>query len=64
MILAVLFVHVQIVHIYRLHRHTCCLYLGSVLVDEYGDEPNFVPPLLEMLQVRHSFFNHTSLACR
>jgi len=43
---------VQVVEIYRLHHHTCCLYLGSVLVDEYGDEPTLIPPLLEMLQVR------------
>jgi len=46
-----LYACVQVVQIYQLHHHTCCLYLGSVLVDEYGDEPNFVPPLLEMLQV-------------
>jgi len=41
----------QIVQVFQLHHHTCCIYLGSVLVDEYGDEPNFVPPLLDMLQV-------------
>jgi len=45
---------VQVVEIYRLHHHTCCLYLGSVLVDEYGDEPGFIPLLLEMLQVRQT----------
>ena len=42
---------VQVVQIFQQHHHTCCLYLGSVLVDEYGDERTFVPPLLDMLQV-------------
>lgn len=40
----------QMVHLYQLHQHSCFLYLGSILVDEYGSEPGCVQGLLDMLQ--------------
>lgn len=40
----------QIVHLYQLHQHSCFLYLGSILVDEYAAEENCVQGLLDMLQ--------------
>ncbi|KFM82505.1 Transportin-3, partial [Stegodyphus mimosarum] len=40
----------QMVQIYQIHQHSCFLYLGSVLVDEYGSEPGCVQGLLDMLQ--------------
>lgn len=40
----------QIVALYQDHPHSCFLYLGSVLVDEYGYESACVPLLLNMLQ--------------
>ena len=41
------------VGIYNTHPHSCFLYLGSILVDEYGAEAGCVQGLLDMLQVRH-----------
>ena len=43
----------QIVALYAAHPHSCCLYLGSILVDEYGTEPSCLLLLLNMLQVDH-----------
>ncbi|XP_063222525.1 transportin-3 [Bacillus rossius redtenbacheri] len=40
----------QIVSIYQLNQHSCFLYLGSILVDEYASEPGCVQGLLDMLQ--------------
>ncbi|KAK7108377.1 transportin-3-like isoform X2 [Littorina saxatilis] len=40
----------QMVQLYAVHQHSCFLYLGSILVDEYGGESNCIPGLLEMLQ--------------
>lgn len=40
----------QIVEQYQHHPHSCYLYLGSVLVDEYGLEPTCISPMLNMLQ--------------
>uniref|UniRef100_A0A914X9R9 Exportin-1/Importin-beta-like domain-containing protein n=1 Tax=Plectus sambesii TaxID=2011161 RepID=A0A914X9R9_9BILA len=40
----------QMVDIYQRHPHSCFLYLGSILVDEYGSMADFVPGLLFMLQ--------------
>ncbi|GFU37610.1 transportin-3 [Nephila pilipes] len=40
----------QMVQIYQVYQHSCFLYLGSVLVDEYGSEPGCVQGLLDMLQ--------------
>jgi len=39
-----------IVSLYKIHPHSCCLYLGSILVDEYGKESACVPLLVGMLQ--------------
>lgn len=46
----------QIVQLYQLHQHSCFLYLGSILVDEYGNEEGCVHGLLEML---HAFCGPT-----
>eukprot|EP00795_Rhopilema_esculentum_P005455 gene5455-631_t len=40
----------QMITIYYQHQHSCFLYLGSVLVDEYGQEPNCAQGLIEMLK--------------
>ncbi|KAJ1519674.1 hypothetical protein ONE63_004939 [Megalurothrips usitatus] len=40
----------QLVSLYVQHQHSCCLYLGSILVDEYASEPGCVGGLLEMLE--------------
>ena len=44
-------VFMQMITIYYQHQHSCFLYLGSVLVDEYGQEPNCAQGLIEMLKV-------------
>lgn len=48
----------QLVVLYRLHKHSCFLYLGSVLVDEYASEEDCIQGLLGMLQ---SFIEPTIL---
>ena len=40
----------QMVTIYASHPHSCFLYLGSILVDEYGGEECCVQGLLQMLE--------------
>ncbi|XP_050391682.1 transportin-3 [Patella vulgata] len=40
----------QMVQLYQVHQHSCFLYLGSILTDEYGTEPGCIPGLLDMLQ--------------
>ncbi|XP_051911011.1 transportin-3 isoform X2 [Hippocampus zosterae] len=40
----------QMVSVYRLYPHSCFLYLGSILVDEYGMEEGCRQGLLDMLQ--------------
>ncbi|XP_064490151.1 transportin-3-like [Ornithodoros turicata] len=40
----------QIVQLYQVHQHSCFLYLGSILVDEYGGDPACIQGLLDMLQ--------------
>ncbi|NWX94082.1 TNPO3 protein, partial [Nothoprocta pentlandii] len=40
----------QMVSVYRAHQHSCFLYLGSILVDEYGMEGGCRQGLLDMLQ--------------
>lgn len=37
------------VQIYSTHPHSCLLYLGSILVDEYGSEEQCQAGLLQML---------------
>lgn len=45
------FLSPQMVNVYREHQHSCFLYLGSILVDEYGMEEGCRQGLLDMLQV-------------
>ncbi|NXA57035.1 TNPO3 protein, partial [Nothocercus julius] len=40
----------MMVSVYRAHQHSCFLYLGSILVDEYGMEGGCRQGLLDMLQ--------------
>uniref|UniRef100_A0A8C9R4F9 Transportin-3 n=1 Tax=Scleropages formosus TaxID=113540 RepID=A0A8C9R4F9_SCLFO len=40
----------QMVNVYQLYPHSCFLYLGSILVDEYGMEEGCRQGLLDMLQ--------------
>ncbi|XP_012271220.1 transportin-3 isoform X2 [Orussus abietinus] len=40
----------QIVELYAAHQHSCFLYLGSVLVDEYASDMECVSGLLGMLE--------------
>ncbi|XP_006826075.1 transportin-3-like [Saccoglossus kowalevskii] len=40
----------QMVNVYQQHHHSCFLYLGSILVDEYGDDQSCTQGLLDMLQ--------------
>ncbi|XP_031829291.1 transportin 3 isoform X2 [Nomia melanderi] len=40
----------QIVQLYSAHQHSCFLYLGSILVDEYAMDPECVSGLLAMLE--------------
>ncbi|XP_033225637.1 transportin-3 isoform X2 [Belonocnema kinseyi] len=40
----------QIVQLYAAHQHSCFLYLGSILVDEYATEIEAVSGLLGMLE--------------
>lgn len=37
--------------VYQKHPHSCFLYLGSILVDEYGVHQDFIAGLVEMLKV-------------
>lgn len=41
----------QMVNVYQVYPHSCFLYLGSILVDEYGMEEGCRQGLLDMLQV-------------
>lgn len=41
----------QIVSLYTVHRFSCFLYLGSILVDEYASDPSCTQVLNEMLTV-------------
>lgn len=41
---------------YQAHHHSCFLYVGSILVDEYGGEVQCVDGLLKMLE---AFFTPT-----
>lgn len=40
----------QILYLYGQNQHSCFLYLGSILVDEFAKNPTCVQGLLEMLQ--------------
>lgn len=45
----------QMVSVYQMYPHSCFLYLGSILVDEYGMEEGCRQGLLDMLQVTHTY---------
>jgi transportin-3 len=51
------FLHFQLVENYARNRHGCFLYLGSVLVDEFGTLRDFQTGLINMLEafVPHVF---------
>lgn len=40
----------QLVRLYGSHQHSCFLYLGSILVDEYATDESCINGLLDMLQ--------------
>eukprot|EP00088_Acartia_fossae_P042626 TRINITY_DN4480_c0_g1_i2.p1 TRINITY_DN4480_c0_g1~~TRINITY_DN4480_c0_g1_i2.p1 ORF type:complete len:953 (-),score=229.01 TRINITY_DN4480_c0_g1_i2:485-3304(-) len=40
----------QLIRLYESHKHSCYLYLGSILVDEFACEEGCVAGLLEMVQ--------------
>lgn len=40
----------QMVNVYTSHKHSCLLYLGSILVDEFGNDGRCVNGLLNMLE--------------
>lgn len=39
----------QIIELYTAHKHSCFLYLGSILVDVFGTDMEYVSGLLGML---------------
>ena len=47
----------QMVGLYASHKHSCFLYLASILVDEYGGVNDCVPGLISMLEalLPHAF---------
>lgn len=40
----------QMVNVYTSHKHSCLLYLGSILVDEFGSDMRCINGLLHMLE--------------
>ncbi|KAL4233679.1 Transportin-3 [Mactra antiquata] len=59
----------QMVSIYQVHPHSCFLYLGSILVDEYGSDKEctqglldmfqaFCPPTFKLLEEQNGLRNH------
>lgn len=48
----------QMVSVYQVYPHSCFLYLGSILVDEYGMEEGCRQGLLDMLQVGDAHHFH------
>lgn len=47
-------VFIQIVPLYQSHEHSCCLYVGCIVVDVFSKEPACIPVLLDMFQVNVS----------
>ena len=41
----------QVVQLYQTHHHSCCLYLASVFVDQFGYKPECQPKLRLMFEV-------------
>ncbi|KAH3738663.1 transportin-3-like [Dreissena polymorpha] len=59
----------QMVTLYQVHSHSCFLYLGSILVDEYGSDKDctqglidmyqhFCPPTFKLLEEQNGLRNH------
>ncbi|XP_059617123.1 transportin-3 [Phlebotomus argentipes] len=59
----------QMVHLYAMYQHTCFLYLGSILVDEFAKNSSctkglldmlqtFIEPTFQLLQVENGLRNH------
>ena len=59
----------QMVETYAVHKHSCLLYLGSILVDEFGHDMRcingllnmleaFIEPTFNILQVENGLKNH------
>ncbi|WAR09032.1 TNPO3-like protein [Mya arenaria] len=59
----------QMVSLYQVHSHSCFLYLGSILVDEYGSDKDctqglldmyqhFCPPTFKLLEEQNGLRNH------
>ena len=45
----------QMIEVYTGTHHSCFLYLGSILVDEFGTNKNCVPGLIQMVEVSGSW---------
>jgi len=41
----------QVVQLYQTRRHSCCLYLGSVFVGQFGYKPEYQSKLRLMFEV-------------
>ncbi|ESN91665.1 hypothetical protein HELRODRAFT_189762 [Helobdella robusta] len=41
----------QVVEIYKEHPHSCCLYIGSIMVDSYASDPGNTALFLSLLEV-------------
>jgi len=46
----------QLIRLYETHKHSCYLYLGSILVDEFACESGCIPGLVQMV---HAFIAPT-----
>lgn len=44
------------VNLYNEQPHSCLLYIGSVIVDEYGDNKAVEKPLIQMFKVKNKFW--------
>ena len=40
----------QAVNVYQAHHHSCFLYLGSIVVDEFGGDPDYHSFMLSMTE--------------
>lgn len=40
----------EIINLFQQYPHSCCLYLGSILVDEFGEDASYHLVLIEMLE--------------
>ena len=40
----------QSIQVYQEYHHSCFLYLGSIIADEFGQDPTFQPGLVSMTE--------------